>query len=414
MLQYLNKSYSDFYFSLKNKSKFEKFIVFSWLLMPLLMMVSKTFTDFIISIIAFSFLFKSTKNLSFSWLKINWIKWSILFILVSLISSCLSLLPLISFQNGLSWIRFPIFALAICFWLSEEKETIKMSLIINFLSLVFIYLLMSIETVFTDHTIYLWPFGNPLNGPFIHKVGIIFFSLSLLLFLANHKLKFIALCFFMLSLLFSILSGYRVGSFSFVIIIFLSILFINPDIKRISILLLLFSLILIIYFTLNPNDFERYFINIINFSDGSFIQYLGQWKTGIYMFIKHPLLGIGPTNVQNYLSHDFIQNFDPYGYSEHPHNHYIQAFAETGIIGGLFYCLMVISIIITLYKKISLKLKNISDFLILSSFISSICLLWPFGNTYDLFGQQQNGFLWYSISFLLVINSTHSHAKITN
>ena len=37
---------------------------------------------------------------------------------------------------------------------------------------------MGVETVFTDHIVFEWPFRNPLNGPFIHKIGILFFCVS--------------------------------------------------------------------------------------------------------------------------------------------------------------------------------------------------------------------------------------------
>ena len=66
------------------------------------------------------------------------------------------------------------------------------------------------------------------------------------------------------------------------------------------------------------------------------MQYLGQWKTGIIVFFDNPIIGIGPTNVQNYLSENLIVNYDPFKNNEHPHNHYIQAFAETGLIGGFY------------------------------------------------------------------------------
>ena len=122
-------------------------------------------------------------------------------------------------------------------------------------------------------------------------------------------------------------------------------------------------------------------------------------------FILNPLIGVGPTNVQNYLELGLIQNFDPYFNNEHPHNHYIQAFAETGFLGGVFYCLMILNIIKSLYLKIN-KNYNSKNYILLSSvFYCSVCLFWPFSNTYDLFGQQQNGFLWYCLSLYMVTES---------
>ena len=401
----INKEYFDFLRIINSKSKYQQTLIYCWILLPFIMMLSKSLADFFISLIAVSFLIKSSINFSWSWLKIRWVRWAILFFATSIFSGLLSSLSDISISNGISWIRFPIFALAVSIWLIKEKQILYISLFINFLSLIFIFLLMGLETIFTDHTMFTWPFRNPLNGPFIHRIGIIFFCLSTLLIFSNNKYKYISLLFFSISVLFSLLSGHRVGTFSFVIIISMSFFWPNLNLRRSMNMLLLFSSILFIYFIFNPKAFDRYFIEIINFSNTSLLQYIGLWKTGLISFIENPIVGLGPTNVQNYLELNLIENFDPFINNEHPHNHYIQAFSETGILGGGFYCLMIISLIANFYKKPDLGLDTLDEYLKASIFICSICLLWPFANTYDLFGQQQNGFLWYCLSLYILINS---------
>lgn len=59
-----------------------------------------------------------------------------------------------------------------------------------------------------------------------------------------------------------------------------------------------------------------------------------QWKAGIRMVYHHPFLGIGPG--------EFGPNARDYGGVRGlaPHNTIVQAFAETGIFGGLFYFLI--------------------------------------------------------------------------
>tara|TARA_A100001011_G_C14107351_1_gene755387 strand:+ start:176 stop:679 length:504 start_codon:yes stop_codon:yes gene_type:complete len=163
---------------------------------------------------------------------------------------------------------------------------------------------------------------------------------------------------------------------------------------------------MVVLFYLNPIQFDRYFVSIINLSNTSLIQYIGLWKTGINAFFDNPILGIGPTNVQNYLELGLIQNFDPFKNNEHPHNHYIQAFSETGIIGGLAYIAMFYSIIMCCYRKTKIKLIEPDKLIIQGMFLTSLCLFWPFSNNYDLFGQQQNSFLWYVISIILVSNKS--------
>ena len=77
------------------------------------------------------------------------------------------------FKQWFAWIRFPLFAAAISFWIIKEKKFYLCSSC-KFFSLIFIFLLMGVETIFTDHKFFEWPFRNPLNGPFIHRIGILF------------------------------------------------------------------------------------------------------------------------------------------------------------------------------------------------------------------------------------------------
>ena len=86
---------------------------------------------------------------------------------------------------------------------------------------------------------------------------------------------------------------------------------------------------------------------------------------------------------------------------EHPHNHFIQAFAETGIIGGISYVLMFLFIILSSFKKTTHQNNSFDCMISQAVFITSICVL-SFANNHDLFGQQQNAYLWYVISIILV------------
>ena len=47
---------------------------------------------------------------------------------------------------------------------------------------------MGLETIFTDHKTFEWPFRNPLNGPFIHRIGILFFSIAFLILFLESKI----------------------------------------------------------------------------------------------------------------------------------------------------------------------------------------------------------------------------------
>ena len=380
--------------------------------MPFIMMLSKSIADFFIVAIAISFLLFSILKFSWNWLEISWFRLAALFYLIAILSASLSLLVETSLSNGLAWIRFPLFAVATSYWLIKEKNFFYFTLFINFLSILFIFFLMGLETIFTDHKTFEWPFRNPLNGPFIHRIGILFFSIALLILFLGPKYKVQAAFFIVVSILFSLLSGHRVGSFSFIILILILTFWPKFKIKRSIMVIILFSVTLILFFSFNIEKLERYFFGIYNFSNTSLLQYLGQWKTGIIVFLDNPIFGIGPTNVQNYLSENIIINYDPYKNNEHPHNHYIQAFAETGLLGGFLYFAIFLKIIFDCYIGTKFKNDLLESLISKGIFITSICIFWPFANNYDLFGQQQNSYLWYVISILLVSNSLNKRDKI--
>ena len=163
--------------------------------MPFIMMLSKSIADFFIVAIAISFLLFSIFKFSWNWLEISWIRLAILFYLIAILSASLSFLFETSLSNGLAWIRFPLFAAAMSYWLIKEKNIFYFTLFINFLSILFIFFLMGLETIFTDHNTFEWPFRNPLNGPFIHRIGILFFSIAFLILFLGSKYK-IQACFF--------------------------------------------------------------------------------------------------------------------------------------------------------------------------------------------------------------------------
>ena len=182
-------------------------------------MISKSLVDIFITLIAISFLIISTLKFSWFWLKISWIKWALFFLCISVVSAYFSSFTSSSLVNGITWIRFPLFTAAISFWLIKDREVLNFTIFLNFLAVLLIFIFMGAETILTDHKIFEWPFRNPLNGPFIHRVGILFFAVSFLVLFSEINYKVEACFFILISTFFSLLTEHRVGNFSFVIII---------------------------------------------------------------------------------------------------------------------------------------------------------------------------------------------------
>ena len=63
---------------------------------------------------------------------------------------------------------------------------------------------------------------------------------------------------------------------------------------------------------------------------------------------------------------------------------------------------MFLFIIIKSYQNTLVHNNSVDNLVRQGIFITSICVMWPLANNYDLFGQQQNAYLWYVISIILV------------
>ncbi len=82
-------------------------------------------------------------------------------------------------------------------------------------------------------------------------------------------------------------------------------------------------------------------VNDANFST---VERLAHWVAGIRMFLAHPLLGVGAGNYNAAYSHYAIPCWpEPLG---HAHNYYINAAAETGILGLLTFLALVAATLI--------------------------------------------------------------------
>jgi O-antigen ligase len=71
-------------------------------------------------------------------------------------------------------------------------------------------------------------------------------------------------------------------------------------------------------------------------SDASVRYRAGENLAAVHMFVDHPYLGVGPGNYPVlYTKYSQAIALDPRAEGRHPHNLYLEYFAETGLVGGL-------------------------------------------------------------------------------
>ena len=145
--------------------------------------------------------------------------------------------------------------------------------------------------------------------------------------------------------------------------------------------------------------FSKQFLNqipILNFDTG----YWGSWRGGIQQGLLNPMKGIGPSGTRNTckdLDSNLVEWLPGKNYcGNHPHNFYVQLFAEVGIIGLLIGCIMFGSIIWTCYKA---RLEDFNCPMVATAFVVPLGLFFPLQQFGSFYGQWGNLFTWFAIAF---------------
>ena len=143
-------------------------------------------------------------------------------------------------------------------------------------------------------------------------------------------------------------------------------------------------------------------INYIKEIGTNISSYWGAWRSGIQQGLEKPLLGIGPSgtrhNCKN-LNEKDVNWLPGRNYcGNHPHNFYVQLFAETGILGLILGTLMFYNIITKCYNRF---IYNANCPMYKISYIVPLALFFPIQQYGSFFGQWGNLFIWFSIGFSL-------------
>lgn len=401
-----------------------KIISFFPFLLPFLVVFSRFTADLTVIVISIFFLIYSVKNYSWEWIKSKWIIFAFLFWIYCLvIVSPLSDYPEKSFMYSLFFIRWPIFAAAIYFWILKDETQRKKFL----LSILVITSFLSFDTwwqYFFRIDIFGFevnPHNNRLTGPFDRPiVGMWLSKISLLLpflYLAyqNKSEKNLLLFYFIgLFLLITIfITGERMALL--LILSSLSCLTLGLFFEKLISTLTIFIFILLLFFIILI--FYNYDSTIYNRAIVSTIDKIINWKTSDYglvwesaymVWIKSPIIGSGMHTYRDACNDLIIygthNNPIGGGVCFHPHNISLELLSETGIIGFFLFFLMIIFIFLELgnslqQKKWFLMSINISIF---------IGCFFPLSAGMSIFSNKLASIIWLIIGFCLAFNRYRS------
>ena len=123
-----------------NKFEFRKDIkVFIPYFLPFLLIFSRSIADITIVLISSLFLYKSFKEKNWEWVKNKWFIFVLIFWLYCIIiNSYLSIAPLESLAYSIFFIRWPLFAIALAYWIFKDLKDLKRFLFSMTIVLIFI------------------------------------------------------------------------------------------------------------------------------------------------------------------------------------------------------------------------------------------------------------------------------------
>ena len=349
-----------------NLKYLENFIIFSIITIPFFLITGSFLPDLLLSISSVFFLVLTFKfKLWVTFYNNLFSKIFFLFCLLILLRSLFSENISLSLQSSLFYFRFGLFSLAV-YYLTSKK--------IHFLRLLFYILLVIYFFLFFDsfsqflfgrnisESIIGYTYENKQNfritsffgkdevlGSYISRLFplVIYLYFKLDIFKADKHYILISII-TLFSFLTVLISGERT-SIALFIITLLIFLFSSNNLRKIYFYLILSAIIIS---TIIINFDERIKIRLvdqtINQMFGSKTDkivlfsktYEGHYKIALNMFLEEPLVGHGTKIFRHYCAKP--ENFvSGNACTTHPHNILMQFLAETGLIGTIFYILVI-------------------------------------------------------------------------
>ena len=411
---------------------FSKHIV---ILLPILLFFSRSVADVTIIIIVFLFLYKSYTEKDWLWIKEKWFIFALIFWgYLLLINTPLSVSPEKSLLYSIAFIRWPIFALALAYWILKKQEQQKK--FFNVFIIVFCFIVFDCWWQYFNYTdIFGYPklFGGlRLTGPFRDNPipGIWLSRLTFLLLLItiffnpikNSLLSFLPYLLILFIGTFTVfITGERMAFILTLCALFLVLfaLFIEKKSIRIYLISFLFvSIISVVIFAItNPEIANRTIYSTVDmFSKIGNILILDNatnvnpehgelawtyglvFKSAIQVWFESPFLGVGLHTYRQVCSEFGLMGTGP-GVCWHPHNISLELLSETGIVGFTLFYAMVISMFVSLFKSFR---KNGSLFML--SILTALLFLcfFPLSTGISIFNNGFAAIIWLIVGWLII------------
>ena len=387
--------------ALSELPRWERGVHLFWFAGPFILLIERSPADFWLSVIALIFVVRAVVLREGWWFRTFWVKAAFVFWLICLVAAVTSSMPAYSFGEALVWFRFPLFAMAIAFWLGRDPRLLYLMILFTGVGTVVMCGILTAEVIIVGPQggRLSWPYGDLVPGNYLAKAGLPAFVVAVALATslkgATARLgSMVAL----LSIFLSVLTGERINFLIRACSGMIAAIAWKPRWRRVLLILSVELIAVVVVLHTRPDLGNRYVDNFIdNLPTHSESPYYRAAAPGVLAFDQAPLLGIGPGNLR-YLCTEVTAAFDNYDCHPHPHNFYIQMLGETGLIGFVFGVVLLGSIIWACARP---ALRDRSNVVVATMWIVPFAFFWPIASTADFFGQWNNIFMWSAVAVAL-------------
>jgi len=387
-------------------SKFDRLMTLFWFIGPFIYLIERSPADIWLTLIGLIFLVRCIIKRDWYWASQLWFKSALLLWGFGLFSALSGPDPIFSFTQGFVWIRFPLYAAAAQAWLAKDRDIRIIMLLSIMLGMIIMCMILSAEIIIDNKTRLTWPYGDSVPGGYLAKFSLpLFCTLMAIAVSQKNKVGVFSGIIGLLSVVFTWLTGERGNFLIRACGGILAGLVWKPKFFLYSFLVIVEVVALLIVTFTHPDltDRGKHFIDhipLVNTSDTN--PYWGAWRGGIQQGLINPIKGIGPSGTRKTcanLNTDLPKWLPGENYcGNHPHNFYIQLFAETGIIGLIIGCVMFGSIIFTCYRA---RKKAIHCPMSATAFVVPFAMFFPLQQFGSFYGQWGNLFTWFAIGFAI-------------
>ena len=387
--------------ALRSMTNWERAAHVFWLLGPLILLVERSPADFWLSMIALVFVGRSIARRESWWLRVTWVRFAFLFWVVCLGSALLSPVPAYSFGETLVWFRFPLFAMAITFWLGRDSRLVHAMLLSAGLGMMIMCLILVIEisVVGINGGRLSWPYGDLVPGNYLAKSCLPSFVVVVAIAASSEgRTASWAAIIALISIIASVMTGERINFLIRACSGMLASIVWKPKSYRVMAIFAIEGAAVLSAIVTTPGLFQRFF--------NEFFQQLPTHGDSLYFramapgwlaFMDSPIFGVGPGNLR-ILCPEMTGGSAAYDCHPHPHNYYIQMIGEAGIVGLVTGVLFLGSIIWACAKP---ALRDRSNVVVATMWIVPFAFFWPIASTADFFGQWNNIFMWSAVAVAL-------------